>query len=46
MGQLRQVLRWRWPPTTTPHPGLQLRSTTPQPEQPYGALNPMFQLDF
>lgn len=52
VGQLRQVFQ-RWHPalpssTTTPHPRLQLRSTTPQAEElkPYGALNPMFQLHF
>lgn len=52
VGQLRQVFE-RWHPTlpsstTTPHPRLQLRSTTVQAEElkPYGALNPMFQLDF
>lgn len=52
VGQLRQVFQ-RWHPalpssTTTPHPRQQLRSTTVQAEElkPYGALHPMFQLDF
>ncbi|KAH8407709.1 hypothetical protein KR222_011049 [Zaprionus bogoriensis] len=42
VAQLHQILH-RWQPT--PQPQLQLRTTTPEPElKPYGALNPMFQL--